>query len=787
MALLSANQPAKDRLLQSEELGQRALASAIALLKRSDLPHALLAIVLRFILSVSNNKPGQRCLKSLNPVPAMVACLTCLTAQGAGATGTPAAAAAALPPAETLTAVNFALQSVSNLAAYDDNILYSFAYLGGGGIISALLHWPHCAPVSTALTFIMDLCRSEAFTRSAQAQAWLPPLARWQLPSQPLAARLAAHIAVALIHGVTVSAEASAASQACGGGSAPAVHHSPLRPHLLGSSSSSGSGGEGSDGGGGSASGSGGTPFKPGPPSALSISPLLAADRPVLGGLRQLVDAAASGTPFEGVIYDLTPILKAIAQLASLDCNEQIMLELGFVQCLCALVSSRRSACHAIFKSYQKRAGSERRQGARESEEESEGGESDEEEAGAFQRRSFRAHGLPTGNLKPSKSRSHPATAICTAVTTSEGAPAHSSSAAALQRAASRAEVAETDLALGALLHLSSNAECVEIMTSCGLVGELGALAALLPSWRNVGALQWALKPGSCGAAAAPLDATGTPGPAMGGGSGGSSSATSGSATSAARPRHCMLSYCWANQARVLEVRAELKRRGVACWIDTEQMAAANNMLDGMASAVEAAHTVLVFVSRGYSESGPCRMELQYAKQLKVRIVPVIVEAGYRPMGWLALAISGLLYFDIVRSPKNLAALLEDVASKAAAECAASACAAAAAAQRAREAEDAAVLEEGPVALSFTALCRLSAEGLGRWLAVWGLLPLAPCFDSAGVDGKALAGLASVARREGMGGLRQALQPLCSAAAWETLPPATLLRLRAALCAEGDN
>lgn len=248
-----------------------------------------------------------------------------------------------------------------------------------------------------------------------------------------------------------------------------------------------------------------------------------------------------------------------------------------------------------------------------------------------------------------------------------------------------------------------------------------------------------------------------------------------------------MLSYCWANQARVLEVRAALKRRGVECWIDTEQMAAANNMLDGMATAVEQAHTVLVFVSRGYSESGPCRMELQYAKQLKRRIVPVIVEPGYKASGWLALAISGLLYFEITRSPRSLGELLEDVEKQASADTAASASAAAAAAARARVAEEAACLEEGPSALTFTALCRLSAEGMARWLSVWGLEPLAESFAGAGVDGKALAGLSSVARREGLGGLRDALKSLCSEAAWAAMPAATLLRLRAALCAENDS
>ena len=57
-----------------------------------------------------------------------------------------------------------------------------------------------------------------------------------------------------------------------------------------------------------------------------------------------------------------------------------------------------------------------------------------------------------------------------------------------------------------------------------------------------------------------------------------------------------MISYCWAQQALVLDLKEELERSGFSIWFDTEQMAKYKSlrkaMGDGIAGTFSPLHTL---------------------------------------------------------------------------------------------------------------------------------------------------------------------------------------------------
>ena len=54
-----------------------------------------------------------------------------------------------------------------------------------------------------------------------------------------------------------------------------------------------------------------------------------------------------------------------------------------------------------------------------------------------------------------------------------------------------------------------------------------------------------------------------------------------------------------------------------------------------MSDAIDNADVMLYGVSEKYKESGNCRLEANYAHQQDVDMIPLLVEKGYRPKGWL--------------------------------------------------------------------------------------------------------------------------------------------------------
>eukprot|EP00041_Stephanoeca_diplocostata_P020671 m.467209 g.467209 ORF g.467209 m.467209 type:complete len:1019 (+) comp21634_c0_seq2:536-3592(+) len=109
-----------------------------------------------------------------------------------------------------------------------------------------------------------------------------------------------------------------------------------------------------------------------------------------------------------------------------------------------------------------------------------------------------------------------------------------------------------------------------------------------------------------------------------------------------------MLSYCWDNQSEVHRVHRALQARGYSVWIDVEQMQGCT--VDAMAVAVESSHHVVYAVSHAYKNSSPCRLEANYAFQLQKKMVPLMMEEGYAPKGWLGIMLGTRLWYGFFGS-----------------------------------------------------------------------------------------------------------------------------------------
>ncbi|PNH02769.1 hypothetical protein TSOC_011218, partial [Tetrabaena socialis] len=108
---------------------------------------------------------------------------------------------------------------------------------------------------------------------------------------------------------------------------------------------------------------------------------------------------------------------------------------------------------------------------------------------------------------------------------------------------------------------------------------------------------------------------------------------------------HVMLSYEWGCQQSVMLIKSELQKAGYQTWMDIDKMS--GSTLEAMAKAVEDSAAVLVCVSKRYKESQACRTEAEYAFQQRKKIVPVLMEADYKPTGWLGALMGTRLYFNM--------------------------------------------------------------------------------------------------------------------------------------------
>ncbi|KAI0211978.1 hypothetical protein LSAT2_003143, partial [Lamellibrachia satsuma] len=110
------------------------------------------------------------------------------------------------------------------------------------------------------------------------------------------------------------------------------------------------------------------------------------------------------------------------------------------------------------------------------------------------------------------------------------------------------------------------------------------------------------------------------------------------------RDKHIMISYQWDRQDLIKRIRNNLKEAGYKVWMDVDHMT--GFPLEAMSKAVEDASVVLIAASQKYKQSNNCRAEAQYAYAEQKTIIPLIVEPGYEPDGWLGMIVRPRLYFN---------------------------------------------------------------------------------------------------------------------------------------------
>ncbi|KAK7462001.1 hypothetical protein BaRGS_00038583, partial [Batillaria attramentaria] len=132
-----------------------------------------------------------------------------------------------------------------------------------------------------------------------------------------------------------------------------------------------------------------------------------------------------------------------------------------------------------------------------------------------------------------------------------------------------------------------------------------------------------------------------------------------------AQKQHVMLSYQTASRPTVKMIRDFLEGADIEVWMDIDQMGT-KTTLQHMAEGVENAFAVIICVTERYKNSKNCRLEAEYAHENGKPIIPVMMQAGYKPDGWLGLVMGSKFYYDFSSDDefgfkKSINKLLSDV------------------------------------------------------------------------------------------------------------------------------
>jgi hypothetical protein len=95
---------------------------------------------------------------------------------------------------------------------------------------------------------------------------------------------------------------------------------------------------------------------------------------------------------------------------------------------------------------------------------------------------------------------------------------------------------------------------------------------------------------------------------------------------------------------QVTAVHDLLTKLGLNCWMDIHG-GMGSDVYDSMAEGVSNARVVVCFMSQKYQDSENCMLEVKFAKQSGVPILPCMMEGGgWRASGWLGLLTAGSLW-----------------------------------------------------------------------------------------------------------------------------------------------
>ena len=124
---------------------------------------------------------------------------------------------------------------------------------------------------------------------------------------------------------------------------------------------------------------------------------------------------------------------------------------------------------------------------------------------------------------------------------------------------------------------------------------------------------------------------------------------------------HAFLSYQWDVQGQVIHIKELLNQRNVKCWMDIDG-GMKSDIYDSMAEGVQGAACVICFMTQAYQDSANCKLELKFAQQSGVPIIPVMMEPNFSAKGWLGILTSGSIWtpmHDRASVPEGINKLIE--------------------------------------------------------------------------------------------------------------------------------
>ena len=108
-----------------------------------------------------------------------------------------------------------------------------------------------------------------------------------------------------------------------------------------------------------------------------------------------------------------------------------------------------------------------------------------------------------------------------------------------------------------------------------------------------------------------------------------------------------MISYCHQDKTICHRLHKRLLADKFKVWIDLENMY--GSTIARMAEAIENSQFILICMSEKYKSSSYCQLEAEYAFKSRRCFIPLIVENGYKPNGWLGMLTGLRMYVDFTK------------------------------------------------------------------------------------------------------------------------------------------
>ncbi|CAF1240690.1 unnamed protein product [Rotaria sordida] len=112
---------------------------------------------------------------------------------------------------------------------------------------------------------------------------------------------------------------------------------------------------------------------------------------------------------------------------------------------------------------------------------------------------------------------------------------------------------------------------------------------------------------------------------------------------------HIMISYNHSTKLICSKIAKLLKNHNYIVWIDQDNIS--GDILTSMALAVENSFVVLMAVNEPYYQSRYCRLEAEYSVEQNKASIPMLMQAGYKPLGWLGIINGAKLHIDFSTLP----------------------------------------------------------------------------------------------------------------------------------------